>query len=75
MDNVIYYGIAFLLYLCAGIVWTVKPIFNCQIAGSIMLLVSIVVGCRLILHLSEVYERNVSGHLNVWSSDICVTSP
>ncbi|KAF9000437.1 hypothetical protein BDQ17DRAFT_673751 [Cyathus striatus] len=70
MDSIMYYCAAFVVYFALGIIWTVKPGLNRQVTASFVPAFSTTIGCRLILHLSDVHDRELNGRGDVWSLDV-----
>ncbi|KAF8981929.1 hypothetical protein BDQ17DRAFT_843245 [Cyathus striatus] len=73
-DNILYYSAAFVLYFSVGVTARIfKTRLNSIVSSCFVPAFSTTVGCRLILHLSEVHEHDVHGRRNVWTSDIRIT--
>ncbi|KAF9011446.1 hypothetical protein BDQ17DRAFT_1346260 [Cyathus striatus] len=70
-DNILYFIATFILYLSVGVTsWVFETRLIFAIFACFVPSFSATVGCRLILHLSEVHEHDVHDRRNVWSSDV-----
>jgi hypothetical protein len=65
LDNIIYYAIVLICYIVNLVVWLSHPAWA-SFAASFSLSITSMVGCRLIVHLCDVYYRPFSRQTSMW---------
>jgi len=69
LDNIVYYAIVAILYAVNLVIWLTRPACQYEIVPAVFSLsITSMVGCRLILHLCDVYYRPFNRQMSMWAT-------